>query len=89
MADRELGEEVRRIAIATRGPRTDDSTSLDTTRRELGKAVKNYAVIVYGSSESNLLRLPFFRNGKDPLEDFDYSGPRCNPIRQPSSCKNS
>ncbi|KZV13907.1 sucrose synthase family protein [Dorcoceras hygrometricum] len=25
---------------------------------------------VYGSSELNLLRLPFFRNGKDPLEDW-------------------
>ncbi|KZV30254.1 hypothetical protein F511_05534 [Dorcoceras hygrometricum] len=38
---------------------------------------------VYGSSELNLLRLPFFRNGKDPLEDFDYNDPRCNPILRP------
>ncbi|KZV07166.1 Beta-glucosidase 15 [Dorcoceras hygrometricum] len=33
----------------------------------------------------NLLLLPFFHNRKDPLEDFDYSGLRCNPIRQPAS----
>ncbi|KZV56601.1 hypothetical protein F511_43049 [Dorcoceras hygrometricum] len=41
------------------------------------------------NSELNLLRLLFFRNGNDPLEDFDYSGPCCNPIRQSVNCKNS
>ncbi|KZV58078.1 hypothetical protein F511_34574 [Dorcoceras hygrometricum] len=35
---------------------------------------------VYGSSELNILHLPFFRNGKDPLEEFDYNDPRCNPL---------
>ncbi|KZV38520.1 putative leucine-rich repeat receptor-like protein kinase [Dorcoceras hygrometricum] len=49
----------------------------------------NTVRFVYGSSELNLLRIPFFCNGKDPLEDFDYNGPRCNPIRKPSSCKKS
>ncbi|KZV18124.1 ribose-phosphate pyrophosphokinase 1 [Dorcoceras hygrometricum] len=41
--------------------------------------------LAYGSSELNLLRHPFFCNGKDPLEDLDYTGPYCNPIRQPSA----
>ncbi|KZV29101.1 Regulator of nonsense transcripts-like protein [Dorcoceras hygrometricum] len=35
----------------------------------------------------NHLRLPFFRNRNDPLEDFDYSGFRSNPIRQPSAAR--
>ncbi|KZV39186.1 hypothetical protein F511_16927 [Dorcoceras hygrometricum] len=35
------------------------------------------------AQELNLLHLPFFRNGKDPLEDFDYNDPRCNPLRRP------
>ncbi|KZV54387.1 hypothetical protein F511_18056 [Dorcoceras hygrometricum] len=29
--------------------------------------------------------LSFFRNGKDPLEDLDYSSSRYNPIQQPSA----
>ncbi|KZV26931.1 hypothetical protein F511_40210 [Dorcoceras hygrometricum] len=37
------------------------------------------------SSKLNLLRLPFFLNVKDPLEDFDYSGFRCNLIQHPAS----
>ncbi|KZV56710.1 protein LONGIFOLIA 1 [Dorcoceras hygrometricum] len=42
---------------------------------------------VYGSSELNLLHLPFFRNGKDPLEDFDYNDPRCNPLLGPAATR--
>ncbi|KZV16385.1 hypothetical protein F511_32285 [Dorcoceras hygrometricum] len=42
---------------------------------------------VYGSSDLNLLRLPFFRNGNDPLEDFDYNGSVCNPIQQPAAAR--
>ncbi|KZV49479.1 hypothetical protein F511_37324 [Dorcoceras hygrometricum] len=42
---------------------------------------------VYGSSELNLLCLPYFRNGKDPLEDFDYSSPCCNLILRPASAR--
>ncbi|KZV15543.1 F-box/FBD/LRR-repeat protein [Dorcoceras hygrometricum] len=30
---------------------------------------------IEASSELNLLHLPFFRKGKDPLEDFDYNAP--------------
>ncbi|KZV23498.1 calcium-dependent protein kinase 8-like [Dorcoceras hygrometricum] len=51
------------------------------------KAVNRYAAIVYGSSELNLLRLPFFQNGKDTLEDFDYSSPHGNLIRQTSAAR--
>ncbi|KZV27309.1 serine/threonine protein kinase [Dorcoceras hygrometricum] len=40
-------------------------------------------------SELNLLHLPFFRHGKDSLEDFDYNDPRCNPLSMTSSRKNS
>ncbi|KZV33372.1 hypothetical protein F511_13177 [Dorcoceras hygrometricum] len=50
---------------------------------------ERYAEFVSGSSEINLLHLPFFRHGKDPLEDFDYNGPRCNPLSTTSSRKNS
>ncbi|KZV31029.1 serine carboxypeptidase-like 33 [Dorcoceras hygrometricum] len=39
------------------------------------------------SSELNLLHLPFFRNEKYPLEDFDYNNPRCNPLRRPSATR--
>ncbi|KZV57364.1 hypothetical protein F511_37707 [Dorcoceras hygrometricum] len=39
---------------------------------------------VSGSSELNLLHIPFFRNGKDPLEDFDYNDPRCKPLLRPA-----
>ncbi|KZV50366.1 Retinol dehydrogenase [Dorcoceras hygrometricum] len=35
----------------------------------------------------NLLRLPFFRNAKDPLEDFDYNDPRCNPLLRPVAAR--
>ncbi|KZV21475.1 hypothetical protein F511_08240 [Dorcoceras hygrometricum] len=42
---------------------------------------------VYGSLELNLLRLPFFRNGNDPLEDFDYNDPRCNPLLRPAAAR--
>ncbi|KZV43027.1 hypothetical protein F511_41467 [Dorcoceras hygrometricum] len=48
---------------------------------------ERYAEFVYGSSELNLLRLPFFRNGKDPLEDFDYNDPRCNPLLRPAAAR--
>ncbi|KZV38798.1 conserved oligomeric Golgi complex subunit 3-like [Dorcoceras hygrometricum] len=34
-------------------------------------------------SELNFLHLSFFRNVKDPLEDFDYNDPRCNPLYDP------
>ncbi|KZV53545.1 tyrosine-protein kinase Lck-like [Dorcoceras hygrometricum] len=37
------------------------------------------------SLEPNLLHLPFFRHGKDPLEDFDYNDPRCNPLLRPAA----
>ncbi|KZV20415.1 hypothetical protein F511_30645 [Dorcoceras hygrometricum] len=42
---------------------------------------------IYGSSELNLLHLPFFHNGNDPLEDFDYSDPRCNPLLRPAATR--
>ncbi|KZV18442.1 glycine--tRNA ligase 1, mitochondrial [Dorcoceras hygrometricum] len=42
---------------------------------------------VYGSSELNLLYLPFFRKWKDLLEYFDYSDPRCNPILRPAAAR--
>ncbi|KZV54010.1 hypothetical protein F511_38269 [Dorcoceras hygrometricum] len=48
---------------------------------------ERYAEFVYGSSELNLLRLPFFRHGKDPLEDFDYNDPRCNPLLRPAAAR--
>ncbi|KZV33257.1 mitogen-activated protein kinase-binding protein 1 [Dorcoceras hygrometricum] len=51
------------------------------------KSVKKYAEFVYGSSELNLLHLPFFRNGKDPLEDFDYNDPSCNPLLRPAAAR--
>ncbi|KZV52410.1 hypothetical protein F511_36400 [Dorcoceras hygrometricum] len=50
---------------------------------------ERYAEFVSRSSELNLLHLPFFRHGKDPLEDFDYNDPRCNPLSTTSSRKNS
>ncbi|KZV58757.1 hypothetical protein F511_24584 [Dorcoceras hygrometricum] len=40
-----------------------------------------------GSSELNLLYLPSFRNRKDPLEDFDYNDPRCNPLLRPVAAR--
>ncbi|KZV18081.1 hypothetical protein F511_25712 [Dorcoceras hygrometricum] len=46
---------------------------------------ENMLQFVYGISKLNLLRLPFFRNGKDPLEDFGYCGPRCNPLLRPAA----
>ncbi|KZV17625.1 hypothetical protein F511_16981 [Dorcoceras hygrometricum] len=48
---------------------------------------ERYAEIVYGSSKLNLLRLPFFRHGKDPLEDFDYNDPCCNPLLRPAAAR--
>ncbi|KZV50101.1 Ulp1 protease family protein [Dorcoceras hygrometricum] len=52
-----------------------------------GKSCKEIRYdFVCGSSELNILRLPFFCNGKDP-EDFDYSGPRCNPILRPAAAR--
>ncbi|KZV58239.1 hypothetical protein F511_34861 [Dorcoceras hygrometricum] len=42
---------------------------------------------VYGSSELNLLHLPFFRNGKDTLEDFDYNDSRCNSLLRPVAAR--
>ncbi|KZV14620.1 hypothetical protein F511_42171 [Dorcoceras hygrometricum] len=48
-----------------------------------------YAEFFSGSSELNLLHLPFFRHGKDPLEDFDYNDPRCDPLSTTRSHKNS
>ncbi|KZV23596.1 hypothetical protein F511_12731 [Dorcoceras hygrometricum] len=31
--------------------------------------------------------LPFFRHGKDPLEEFDYNDPRCNPLLRPAPAR--
>ncbi|KZV14396.1 DEAD-box ATP-dependent RNA helicase 37-like [Dorcoceras hygrometricum] len=45
----------------------------------VGKENK-HCEFVYVSSELNLLHHPFFHNGKDSLEDFDYNDPRCNPL---------
>ncbi|KZV27107.1 hypothetical protein F511_36827 [Dorcoceras hygrometricum] len=52
----------------------------------VGKENKHYE-FVYGSSELNLLHLPFLHNGKDPLEDFDYNYPCCNPLLRPAATK--
>ncbi|KZV53011.1 hypothetical protein F511_32499 [Dorcoceras hygrometricum] len=38
-------------------------------------------------SEKTLLCLPFFRNGNDQLEDFDYNDPRCNPLLRPATAR--
>ncbi|KZV27032.1 hypothetical protein F511_07853 [Dorcoceras hygrometricum] len=38
-------------------------------------------------SELNLLHLPLFRHGKDPLEYFDYNGPRCNPLLRSAAAR--
>ncbi|KZV45106.1 hypothetical protein F511_22128 [Dorcoceras hygrometricum] len=54
---------------------------------QVTKSVKKDTRFVYGSSELNLLRLPFFRNGKDPLEDFDYNDPHCNPLLRPAAAR--
>ncbi|KZV37807.1 phosphatidylinositol 4-kinase gamma 3-like [Dorcoceras hygrometricum] len=68
--------------------KTEDSFSEEATCWEGNqKALKNTLQFVYESSELNLLSLPFFRNGKDPLEDNDYSGSSCNPIRHPSAAR--
>ncbi|KZV53497.1 hypothetical protein F511_44211 [Dorcoceras hygrometricum] len=48
---------------------------------------KESTLFVYESSELNLLHLPFFHNGKDPLEDFDYNDPRCNPLLRPVAAR--
>ncbi|KZV21454.1 hypothetical protein F511_17885 [Dorcoceras hygrometricum] len=48
---------------------------------------ERYAEFVSESSELNLLHLPFFRHGKDPLEDFDYNDPRCNPLLRPAGAR--
>ncbi|KZV43876.1 hypothetical protein F511_15175 [Dorcoceras hygrometricum] len=37
--------------------------------------------------EQTLLRLPFFRNEKDPLEDFDYNDPRYNPLLRSAAAR--
>ncbi|KZV19152.1 hypothetical protein F511_10043 [Dorcoceras hygrometricum] len=42
---------------------------------------------VSGSSELNLLHLSFFSNGKDPLEDFDYNDPHCNPLLRSTTAR--
>ncbi|KZV56602.1 F-box/LRR-repeat protein-like [Dorcoceras hygrometricum] len=52
-----------------------------------GSGKENTLRFVYGSLELNLLRLPFFHNGKDPFEDFDYNNPRCNPLLRPVAAR--
>ncbi|KZV52780.1 hypothetical protein F511_37323 [Dorcoceras hygrometricum] len=42
---------------------------------------------VSGSLELNILHLPLFRHGKDPLEEFDYNDPRCNPLLRPAAAR--
>ncbi|KZV22246.1 hypothetical protein F511_32982 [Dorcoceras hygrometricum] len=43
-------------------------------------------LFVYGSSDINILHLPFFRSGKDPLEDLIYTS--CtDPIQQPAAAR--
>ncbi|KZV26503.1 hypothetical protein F511_24396 [Dorcoceras hygrometricum] len=43
-------------------------------------------LFVYGSSDINILHLPFFRSGKDPLEDLIYTS--CtDPIQQPATAR--
>ncbi|KZV15879.1 hypothetical protein F511_21844 [Dorcoceras hygrometricum] len=53
-----------------------------------GESSKLIRWFVYGSSKLNLLRLPFFRNEKDPLEDFDYNDACCNPLLRPAAARN-
>ncbi|KZV39258.1 hypothetical protein F511_14888 [Dorcoceras hygrometricum] len=48
---------------------------------------ENTLRFVNGSSELNLIRLLFFRNGKDPIEDFDYNDPRFNPLLRPTATR--
>ncbi|KZV22348.1 hypothetical protein F511_32681 [Dorcoceras hygrometricum] len=58
-------------------------------RCEMQKAVSavgkenRHCEFVYGHSELNLLHIPFFRNGNDPLEDFNYNDPRSNTLIRP------
>ncbi|KZV15859.1 hypothetical protein F511_09477 [Dorcoceras hygrometricum] len=43
-------------------------------------------LFVYGSSDINIIHLPFFRSGKDPLEDLIYTS--CtDPIQQPAAAR--
>ncbi|KZV47362.1 hypothetical protein F511_36252 [Dorcoceras hygrometricum] len=43
-------------------------------------------LFVNGSSDINILHLPFFRSGKDPLEDLIYTS--CtDPIQQPAAAR--
>ncbi|KZV27998.1 kinesin-related protein [Dorcoceras hygrometricum] len=43
-------------------------------------------MFVYGSSDINILHIPFFRSGKDPLEDLIYTS--CiDPIQQPAAAR--
>ncbi|KZV24466.1 dystroglycan-like [Dorcoceras hygrometricum] len=43
-------------------------------------------LFVYGSSDINIVHLPFFRSGKDPLEDLIYTS--CtDPIQQPAAAR--
>ncbi|KZV58435.1 hypothetical protein F511_31270 [Dorcoceras hygrometricum] len=43
-------------------------------------------LFVYGSSDINILHLPFLRSGKDPLEDLIYTS--CtDPIQQPAAAR--
>ncbi|KZV42324.1 hypothetical protein F511_18337 [Dorcoceras hygrometricum] len=57
--------------------------------RHFGRTIckERYAEFVSGSSELNLLHLPFFRHGKDPLEHFDYNDPCCNPLLPPAAAR--
>ncbi|KZV26442.1 UDP-glucuronate:xylan alpha-glucuronosyltransferase 3 [Dorcoceras hygrometricum] len=47
----------------------------------------NLGVTLCCISELNILHLPFFHHGKDPLEDFDYNDPRCNPLLRPAAAR--
>ncbi|KZV15878.1 hypothetical protein F511_21843 [Dorcoceras hygrometricum] len=49
--------------------------------------IGSHTALTSTPSELNLLHLPFFRNGKDPLEDFDYNDPRCNPLLRPAATR--
>ncbi|KZV30488.1 hypothetical protein F511_33871 [Dorcoceras hygrometricum] len=79
---------VQKLVCMGRPVRLDQFDEFDQIG-SVSQGKERYAEFVSGSSELNLLHLPFFRHGKDPLEDFDYNDPRCNPLSTTSSRKNS
>ncbi|KZV58052.1 hypothetical protein F511_39707 [Dorcoceras hygrometricum] len=60
------------------------ATQLTTSTAGLPLNHKEVTLLfVYGSSDINILHLPFFRSGKDPLDDLIYTS--CtDPIQQPA-----